>query len=218
MIGNVRDLDCLGRRGVRLNVLSVLFVLFVPSLPAAASDNELDVAREAMRDGLWSVARAHAVRAGDGDESRLVQLESWAAEGNWAAVSNALARWTEAQGAALPYPYFLQDGLVDEWPITPYLAWKPLETDRRPWVRCEFGKTCRFSKVVVSRCRDEAGRIRLLAGRLVANGRELASFDAERGCRLELTFPAVEADSVTLELVRRDGMSQCRDLSEIEVY
>lgn len=129
-----------------------------------------------------------------------------------------VASSSEAQGAALPYPYFLQDGLVDEWPITPYLAWKPLETDRRPWVRCEFGKTCRFSKVVVSRCRDEAGRIRLLAGRLVANGRELASFDAERGCRLELTFPAVEADSVTLELVRRDGTSQCRDLSEIEVY
>ena len=103
MIGNVRDLDCLGRRGVRLNVLSVLFVLFVPSLPAAASDNELGVAREALRDGLWSVARAHAVRAGDGDESRLVQLESWAAEGNWAAVSNALARWTEAQGAAFDY-------------------------------------------------------------------------------------------------------------------
>ena len=56
-----------------------------------------------MRDGLPEIARAHAAKAGDGDASRLVQLESWAAEGNWTEVANALSRWPDATGAAFDY-------------------------------------------------------------------------------------------------------------------
>ena len=70
---------------------------------SAASSNELDVARQALRDGLFEVARAHAAKSGDGADARLVTLESWAAEGKWGAVSNALSRWTDAQGAAFDY-------------------------------------------------------------------------------------------------------------------
>lgn len=68
-----------------------------------ATSNDLDVAREALRDGFWAVARAHAAKAGDGEAARLVQLESWAVEGKWGAVSNALERWADAQGAAFDY-------------------------------------------------------------------------------------------------------------------
>lgn len=44
---------------------------------------DLDVAREALRDGLWEIARRHAVAAGDGDEARLIVLESLAREERW---------------------------------------------------------------------------------------------------------------------------------------
>lgn len=71
------------------------------SLPVAA--DELSVARQALRDGLWDVARAHAEKAGDVAEARLVRLESWAAEGKWNAISNALERWTADAGDAFDY-------------------------------------------------------------------------------------------------------------------
>lgn len=71
------------------------------ALPNAA--DELSVARQALRDGLWDVARAHAEKAGDVAEARLVRLESWAAEGKWSAVSNALERWTADVGDAFDY-------------------------------------------------------------------------------------------------------------------
>ena len=48
----------------------------------AAGAGELDIAREALRDGLWDVARSHASRV-EGDEARLVVLESYAREGRW---------------------------------------------------------------------------------------------------------------------------------------
>jgi len=47
-----------------------------------AGTNELDIAREALRDGLWNVARSHASRA-TGDTAKLVVLETYAQEGNW---------------------------------------------------------------------------------------------------------------------------------------
>lgn len=70
---------------------------------AAAPADELSVARQALRDGLWEVARAHAEKAGDGDAARLVRLESLAAEGKWTSVSNALSAWADAKGAAFDY-------------------------------------------------------------------------------------------------------------------
>lgn len=86
---------------MRLSLVAVLCLL--SAVAGASVGDALAVAREALRDGLWSIARAHAVQAGDSEESRLVQLESWAAEGNWSAVSNALVRWTDAHGAAFDY-------------------------------------------------------------------------------------------------------------------
>lgn len=85
-----------------MTVVFALLVPFVAALAATAPDN-LDVARQALRDGLWDVARAHAEQAGEGDASRLIRLESWAAEDKWGAVSNALERWPDAQGPAFDY-------------------------------------------------------------------------------------------------------------------
>ncbi len=85
--------------------MTVLFALLVPFVAAfaATAPDDLDVARQALRDGLWDVARAHAEQAGEGDASRLIRLESWAAEDKWDAVSNALERWPDAQGPAFDY-------------------------------------------------------------------------------------------------------------------
>ena len=55
-----------------------------------ACAGELDVAREALRDGLWDVARAHAMEDGS-DDAKLVVLESFAREGEWPNVLKALA-------------------------------------------------------------------------------------------------------------------------------
>lgn len=68
----------------RLRVAAALaaFLLFAFSLGAADATNELSVAREALRDGLWSVARAH-VQALESDEAREIILESYAREEAW---------------------------------------------------------------------------------------------------------------------------------------
>ena len=78
-------------------------VAFDDAQAAVAASDDLDVARQALRDGLWSVARAHAAKAGDGEEARLVQLESWAAEGKWDEVAKALGSWSDTQSAAFEY-------------------------------------------------------------------------------------------------------------------
>ena len=117
----------------------------------------------------------------------------------------------------LPFAYFLQDGIIDEWPIVPYLTWSPVKSDKSPWVRVEFGGKKAFSKVVLHRCRDGAGRIALKSGRVVADGRELAKF-GPGGCKVELSFPAVEAEAVTVEVGDCDASANCRLLSEVEVY
>lgn len=78
-------------------------VLLLAAAALATPADELSVARQALRDGLWDVARAHAEKAGDVDAARLVRLESLAAEGKWTSVSNALAGWADAKGAAFDY-------------------------------------------------------------------------------------------------------------------
>ena len=40
----------------------------------------------------------------------------------------------------LPFAYFLQDGIIDEWPIVPYLTWSPVKSGKSPWVRVGFGE------------------------------------------------------------------------------
>ena len=83
-------------------------------MEGALAADDIDIARQALRDGLWDVARAHAGRA-DSETARLVILESYASEGRWADVKAALASW----GGASPNPAFgyyraVVDGKLEE--------------------------------------------------------------------------------------------------------
>lgn len=84
-------------------MVASLPALFIAAAALATPAEELSVARQALRDGFWDIARAHAEKAGDGDDARLVRLESLAAEGKWTSVSNALAGWADAKGVAFDY-------------------------------------------------------------------------------------------------------------------
>ena len=67
-----------------------VFALFAFSL----FGEEIDVARQALRDGLWDIARTHALRAGeDHSESRAVVAESYAREGKWKDLLDAMEKW-----------------------------------------------------------------------------------------------------------------------------
>lgn len=52
---------------------------------ASSYAGEIDVARQALRDGLWEVARTHARKA-EGDVAKIVVLESYAREDKWSDV------------------------------------------------------------------------------------------------------------------------------------
>lgn len=67
-----------------------------------AGTNDLAIAREALRDGLWEVARLHAGRDGS-DDGRLVILESFAGEGKWQDVEKTLAGWADRRGEGFDY-------------------------------------------------------------------------------------------------------------------
>ena len=54
----------------------------VDAADAASASNEIAIARQALRDGLWDVARQHAGNAGNG-EGLLILLESFARGGKW---------------------------------------------------------------------------------------------------------------------------------------
>lgn len=90
--------------------IASLFVLLalVPSAraetnaPAAVALDDLAVARQALRDGLWEVARAHAEKVAT-DEARLVILESLAGEEKWPEIGEALERWRSARGDGFDY-------------------------------------------------------------------------------------------------------------------
>ena len=62
---------------------------------------ELDLAREALRDGLWDIARTHAERD-NGENARVIILESFAREGKWTELTNQLDTWNEP-GDAFAY-------------------------------------------------------------------------------------------------------------------
>ncbi|MBR2838866.1 MAG: tetratricopeptide repeat protein [Kiritimatiellae bacterium] len=78
----------------------VLLAAFASSAPAAT---ELDIAREALRDGLWEIARTHAAASGTNEEARLVILESYAGEGRWKDVRETLSGWPDATGEGIEY-------------------------------------------------------------------------------------------------------------------
>ena len=79
--------------------VSALAALFA----AVCAADDLSVAREALRDGLWDVARAHASKVATNDVARLVILEAWAGEGKWDEISKALEGWKDAKGDAFAY-------------------------------------------------------------------------------------------------------------------
>lgn len=71
-------------------------------LVVEAGTNDLHIAREALRDGLWEIARTHA-RADDSTEARLLVLESWAGEGKWENIAHALEDWKSEKGPGFDY-------------------------------------------------------------------------------------------------------------------
>ena len=82
--------------------------------PPTAADANLEVARQALRDGLWQVARTHAEKAG-GDDGRLVVLESYASENRWDDVRKELAKMPHSDtNAAYGYYVAVCDGKIPE--------------------------------------------------------------------------------------------------------
>jgi len=78
------------------------FLSLAVALPLFAE--EIDIAREALRDGLWDVARTHALRAGeDRPESRAVIAESFAREGKWTDLLATLEKWKNPDEDAFVY-------------------------------------------------------------------------------------------------------------------
>ncbi|MBQ1568571.1 MAG: tetratricopeptide repeat protein [Kiritimatiellae bacterium] len=72
---------------------------------AAVAEEPVDslaVAKDALRDGLWEIARTYAVKS-DGDEARLVFVESYAREGRWADVLKTLELHPEYEGDGFAY-------------------------------------------------------------------------------------------------------------------
>ena len=60
--------------------------------------DDLEVAKSALRDGLWDIARVHAAKAAPAsgtDEARIIELESYARDGRWGDVLAALASRVE---------------------------------------------------------------------------------------------------------------------------
>ena len=72
-----------------------LVVAFAAVAMSAAAVDDLSVARQALRDGLWEVARAHA-GTGDSEEAKLIVLESYANEGRWQDVEKLLSMWGDS--------------------------------------------------------------------------------------------------------------------------
>lgn len=77
----------------------LLLTAFVGRVVAA---DELDVARAALRDGLWEIARSHAALVNTND-ARLVILESYAGEGKWDEIAKRLAEWKNFKSDGLDY-------------------------------------------------------------------------------------------------------------------
>ena len=70
------------------------FALCLPSFLLTADTNDLAIAREALRDGLWGIARIHAEQVGTA-EAKLVVLESLAAEDKWSQIDERLKTWKD---------------------------------------------------------------------------------------------------------------------------
>ena len=93
-------------RGMAHQLLPLLAATAMAASSASGADdvtNSLLVARHALRDELWEIARSHASAAGTNEESRLIILESYAREGRWKDVKETLSRWPGAGGDGMEY-------------------------------------------------------------------------------------------------------------------
>lgn len=61
---------------------------------AFAGVSDLDVAKKALRDNLWEIARMRATKV-ENDEAKAIILESYAHEGKWKEILSALDSWGE---------------------------------------------------------------------------------------------------------------------------
>ena len=57
-----------------MNIRAVSLFTAIVAVSATYADEELDIARQALRDGVWAVARNHALRSAE-EEGRLLVLE-----------------------------------------------------------------------------------------------------------------------------------------------
>ena len=79
------------------------FLLAVCAVVAMTSvSGELEVAKSALRDGLWDVARRHA-RNVAGNEAKEIVLESYMKEGRWEDILKTLASWNDPKGEEFYY-------------------------------------------------------------------------------------------------------------------
>ena len=81
---------------------SMLFLCVASVASWTSFADDLAIAREALRDGEWQVARTHAAKV-NSDTARLVILESLVGEGKWDEVGKKLAGWKNAAGDAYDY-------------------------------------------------------------------------------------------------------------------
>ena len=81
---------------------SLVGAVVVVSAAFAAFGDELDIARGALREGLWDVARAHAAKSED-PGARIVIAESFAREGKWKELLDAVEGWNNSEDERLLY-------------------------------------------------------------------------------------------------------------------
>jgi len=97
-------------KGIRFLFVVLLCGL---TLTAWSAEDELAIAREALRDGLWQVARAHAQKIAT-PEAKLVTLESLAGEGRWDEIGQILEKWPDEKGLGFDYYRAVVGGRHDE--------------------------------------------------------------------------------------------------------
>lgn len=79
---------------MRVLPLLLFFSTLLMFTGAFAGVSDLDVAKKALRDNLWEIARMRAAKV-ENDEAKAIILESYAHEGKWKEILSALDSWGE---------------------------------------------------------------------------------------------------------------------------
>ena len=82
---------------MRILRLSLLIPALLTFSGVFAGVSDLDVAKKALRDNLWEIARIRASKA-EGEDSRIIILESYAREGKWKEILDSIASWGSPPG------------------------------------------------------------------------------------------------------------------------